>query len=371
MGKVQIIVGGQFGSEGKGMVAGHLASKFEDLTAMRVAGPNAGHTVLGRCPPGCNEVPVGEPDPAHAPESHPWKLQQIPVAAVTSTSARLLIGPGSEIHLPTLFREVDSLDAAGYRVSDRLVIDPGATMLEAAHVQQETAYGLVAKIGSTGKGVGAARAARLMREARLAIDEPAIDDWIAVPGFAQQVVHHGGNLQIEGTQGYGLGLHAGFYPHCTSSDCTAIDFMSMAGISPWSDAYLTDLEIWIVFRAYPIRVAGESGPLFKETTWGALNLPGEFTTVTGRERRVGAWDGALAGAAMSANGYPSSALHVAMTMVDQVWPHLKDHKNADAFSSHVWNWIHHHSVDLMQVPELIGTGPASVVELPVEGRPHP
>jgi adenylosuccinate synthase len=210
-----------------------------------------------------------------------------------------------------------------------------------------------------------------MREAKLALDEPALDDWIGTPGYAQDVVRYGGNLQIEGTQGFALGLHASHYPYCTSSDCTAIDFMSMAGISPWSDQHLTDLEIWVVFRAYPIRVAGESGSLHAETTWEALGLPREFTTVTGKVRRVGLWDGNLAQRAMIANGYPSSALHVALTMIDQVWSHLRDHKSADAFSSHVWNWLNHHAADLMQMPELIGTGPSSVVELLAEGRSHP
>jgi adenylosuccinate synthase len=283
-----------------------------------------------------------------------------------------LIAPGSEIHLPTLLREIDGLDSAGYNVSGRLAIDPEATMLESVHVQQETGPAdLVVKIGSTGKGVGAARAARLMREAKIANDEPALYDLIGAPGYAQQVVRHGGDIQIEGTQGFGLGLHSGSYPYCTSSDCTAVDFMSMAGISPWSDRYFTDLEIWVVFRAFPIRVAGNSGPLFNETTWESLQLPREYTTVTNRVRRVGYWDGNLAARAMTANGYPSSALHVALTMADQVWPHIRDHKNADAFSTHVWNWIQHHAADLRQMPELIGTGPASVVELPTEGRSHP
>lgn len=360
-GKLQIVVGGQFGSEGKGAIAAHLAAKFGFVTAVRVAGPNAGHTVIGRCPKDCDRSCVG----------HAWKLQQIPVAAVSNPSAKLIIAPGSEVHLPTLLNEIDSLDSAGYAVSDRLGIDPFATMLEAHHSQQEAAYDLTARVGSTGKGVGAARSDRVHRVARLAQEEPAIDDWIIAPGYIQDSLRHGNDVQIEGTQGYGLGQHAGFYPYCTSSDCTAIDFMAMAGVSPWTDEHLTDLEIWVVFRAYPIRVAGNSGPLFNETTWETLDLPVEYTTVTNRPRRVGHWDGNLAKQAMIANGYPSRAVHVALTMADHVWPHLAGATDPINFSTHVWNWIHHHAADTMVTPTLIGTGPSTVIELPHEGRAHP
>ena len=69
-GKLQVVVGGQFGSEAKGAVAAHLAAKEDDLFAVRVAGPNAGHTVIGN-------------------DGREWKLQQIPVAAVSNRYARL------------------------------------------------------------------------------------------------------------------------------------------------------------------------------------------------------------------------------------------------------------------------------------------
>src|SRR5262249_25087084 len=132
---------------------------------------------------------------------------------------------------------------------------------------------LVARIGSTGKGIGAARAARIMRTAPLVEDQK---QWPTMVGdIADHIrarLRHNGNIQIEGTQGYGLGLHAGYYPYCTSSDCTAMHFMAMAGCPPWL-VTPEELEVWVVFRTYPIRVAGNSGPLVRETTWEVVGQP--------------------------------------------------------------------------------------------------
>ena len=128
------------------------------------------------------------------------------------------------------------------------------------------------------------------------------------------------DIVIEGTQGFRLGLHAGYYPQCTSSDCRAIDFLAMAGIAPW-DAGITDFDVWVVVRAFPIRVAGNSGPMLDETTWQALGLPDEYTTVTQKVRRVGGWDDDLLLDAVEANGGPD-VVKVAYAMADQRWPEL-------------------------------------------------
>jgi len=132
----------------------------------------------------------------------------------------------------------------------------------------------------------------------------------------------GGTVIIEGTQGYGLGSHAGYYPHCTSSDCRAIDFLAMAGIPPWS-MFARNLEIVIVYRVHPIRIAGNSGPLKGETTWEKLGIPDEFTTVTKKVRRVGAWDADLAHRAFLANGGNSMAVRTALMFTDYQWPEMR------------------------------------------------
>jgi adenylosuccinate synthase len=152
--------------------------------------------------------------------------------------------------------------------------------------------------------------------------------------MAEWLSHDSSLIVIEGTQGYGLGLHAGYYPTCTSSDTRAIDFLAMAGINPWSPG-LEHVTVWLVARVFPIRVAGASGPLKGETTWEELGLPEERTTVTHKVRRVGDWDSDLIRKAVVANGgatfEPSHAfLHggyevvVALTMVDQLIPGVKN-----------------------------------------------
>jgi adenylosuccinate synthase len=94
----------------------------------------------------------------------------------------------------------------------------------------------------------------------------------------------------------------------------------MAGISPW-DSAVTEFEVWVVFRTRPIRVAGPSGPLPGETTWDALGLQPEYTTVTGNLRRVGAWDAERAAAAVRDNG-GAPVVRLAFTMLDQAFPEV-------------------------------------------------
>lgn len=288
MGKLVVVVGGQYGSEGKGAVTAWLAAQEEAPFCIRVAGPNAGHTVWD--------------------EGVEWKLRHVPVAAVSNRESLLALAAGSEIDVSVLESELQALDAAGYDVSSRFMVDGQATLIDPHHADQEQQ--LIGRIGSTGKGIGAARADRLWRTARLAGGRTN------VAHSARNALLVGRTVIVEGTQGYGLGLHAGHYPYCTSSDCRAIDFLAMAGLSPW-DMAVTAFEVWVVMRVYPIRVAGESGPMLGETSWENLGLAAERTTVTNKVRRVGVWDEDLARAACEANGGPPVA-RVALTMVDHI-----------------------------------------------------
>ena len=344
MGKLSVVVGGQFGSEAKGHVAAYLAGREHAAgrrsVGMRVAGPNAGHTVVDA-------------------QGQEWKLRTVPVAAVTDPDASLMLAAGSEIDIKVLYDEARALDEAGYNVSGRLLIDSAATLLTAGHVEAER--GMHERMGSTGKGIGAARAARIMRTAQ------TYGDGVGVAGvdtaeIARQALAAGMHLVIEGTQGYGLGLHTRYYPTCTSSDCRAIDFLSMAGISPWDDA-ITEFDVWVVLRTRPIRVAGPSGELKGETTWEQLGLPAERTTVTNKIRRVGEWDPQLAREAIAANG--KSRVRVCLTMVDQVIPIIKgarswgdlieeDQQALNEYLAQIEDQIDH-PIDL------VGTGPNTMI----------
>lgn len=295
MRQLTVVVGGQYGSEGKGAVVGHIAKHLTERDlVIRVGGPNAGHSVVDR-----------------TGKTH--RLRQIPAAAPMNDKVQLHIAAGSEIDPDVLYEEL----LANFEVTSRLTIDPSATLLTADHRMEEAAYRLTNRIGSTGKGIGAARSARVMREAQLWGDfAGAASVWGEITGTRDPF--NFGHIVIEGTQGYGLGLHTPHYPFTTSGDCTAVDFLAQAQISPWSQP-LDRMTVWVAVRPYPIRVAGNSGPLHGETTWGKLGLPEEFTTVTQKLRRVGTFDPALVAQAVKANG-SHPVVKIALMMADQMFP---------------------------------------------------
>lgn len=294
-----VVVGGQYGSEGKGAVAGYLSSQSPDLVAVRVAGPNAGHSAVDK-------------------DGRKWALRCLPVAAVTNPNARLVIAAGSEIDADVLKQEINELALGGHEVRSRLFIDAQATRIEHQHKERETA--LVESIGSTGKGIGAARSDRVMRKAQLWGGDFCASEYLAERS----------DVLVEAAQGYGLGLHAGDYPQCTSSDCSAIDALSMAGVSPWGFETMT---VFVVVRTFPIRVAGNSGPLLDETNWTDLHeasgghIKTEYTTVTKKERRVASFNPSQVKRAIRANGGPDrgglaagASVKVALTFLDYLVP---------------------------------------------------
>lgn len=354
MSRLQVVVGGQFGSEAKGACTAFLARKAVEnghTAVIRVAGPNAGHT-------------------AYDNQGRKWALRQIPVAAVVHDDVELYIGAGSEIDFDVLLDEITQLEGAGIPIRSRLTVDRQATMIDALHKDMEAQ--LIGAIGSTGKGIGAARAERLLRNADTA------GDWadqfeaagIVLADNTSHLFYHLSRMPeatvlIEGTQGYGLGLHAGHYPQVTSSNCRAIDFLGMAGIDP---SWFEDYQAWVVFRTYPIRVAGNSGPLKGETSWEELGFDPELTTVTQKVRRVGEWDPELARAAVIANG-GSSVVRVSLSMADYVVPDAEGFDTAAFLSadtrtvSDLYSLVSQVERDAGAQVCLIGTSPTTFIEL--------
>lgn len=340
MGKLVVVVGGFYGSEGKGAVTGWLAQQERDLLAIRVAGSNAGHTVIDK-------------------QGRTWKLRHTPVAAVTNPASRLALAAGSEIDQEVLKQEFDALEESGISVRDRLLVDSQATIVDPLHHKAES-HGLVQRIGSTGKGIGAARADRIMRQAKLYGGEDNV---------ASSAIRHltrGGTVIIEGTQGYGLGLHAGFYPYCTSSDCRAVDFCAMAGISPW-DRSVNAFEVWVVYRSHPIRVAGNSGPMLGETDWEEIGQAPERTTVTDKIRRVGQWDTDLAKAALRANGGPGPNTKVALTFLDYVVPSVHGATSWTQLPHDAWMYLNQRRSELGQKVAAVGTSPNTMISIEQAG----
>lgn len=270
---VSIVVGGQFGSEGKGKVARWFAKEKQVSTVVRVGGTNSGHTVIDA-------------------DGRPAVFRILPTAAIDK-EVNCVLPAGSYIDIDVLFREIQ---AAGIS-SEKIKIHPNAAIITEEQKQMERDSGLVDDIGSTGSGTGAAVSMRAMRDHRFvrAKDIGELSRFIFDTGeFLRQEISDGREVLIEGTQGFGLSnLHSQYYPKATSRDTSAAGFLSEAGLSPFDVAHII-----MVIRAYPIRVAGkESGPLPNELTWDDVTALAqkedpirEYTSVTNHLRRVGKFD---------------------------------------------------------------------------------
>lgn len=346
---ISIVCGAQFGSEGKGAVSAWLADQLDNPVCVRVGGPNAGHTVV-------------------APNGKTYKLQHIPTGIVWGNTC--YIAAGSEIDISILNYEVKLLEDDGFPVKDRLIIDESATVLLEKYSMAERGgvshgeAGLTKRIGSTGKGVGAARAARIWREAVTIRDTVVITDGSDYTVgdtriMLEDAIQHGESVLIEGTQGWGLGYHTKYYPFCTSGDCRAIDFLSQVGLSPWAYPGV-DLQVWLVARTYPIRVAGNSGPLLGEISWEAVGQPVEHTTVTKKPRRVGNWDPNLVREAISANG--GYGVNLVLTFLDYLYPKLKYETNWYKIQEMAGDYLEELGEDLGVPVAAVGTGPSCIVK---------
>lgn len=342
---VHIVVGGQYGSEAKGHVAWRVARDHHTHYMVRIGGPNAGHTVYDR-------------------QGNRFALRQIPVGAILP-DVHLVIAAGSEIDTDVLDTEISTLEQAGHDIRGRLLIDRNATIIEQIHKDTEQFGGMNSRLGSTAKGIGAARADKLMRKA-LTAEQAGLEvcDTQTVLGDADR---RNAGIVIEGTQGYGLGLSAGHYPYATSGNCRAIDFLSQAGLWPQSPP-----DVWIVYRTYPIRVAGNSGPMHSETTWEDLAaltsgyVQPERTTVTQKIRRVGVWDPDLARRSYLANS-GAGRTHLALMFADYWEPSIagtEDPPPADLDT--LWGSVRSASVDTTGAPdrwEYLGSGPTTIIDM--------
>jgi adenylosuccinate synthase len=280
---VTVVVGGQFGSEGKGKVAHFLAREEAAAAVIRVGGSNSGHTAVGA--------------------GGAMVLRQLPTAALLPETLCVL-GPGSYIDVPLLFSEIEEtgLDAT------RVMIDGNAVVIMDADRKAERDGGLREQIGSTCSGTGAAIQKRVGRtsDAYLARNNPALQPFLAdTTVLLRGLLDQGERLIVEGTQGFGLSLlHSQYYPKATSRDTSASAAISEAGLSP------RDVdEIVLVIRSFPIRVAGNSGPLGgAELSWidvaeagGSQEDLTELTSVTKLPRRVGRFEPELVRRAICVN----------------------------------------------------------------------
>lgn len=280
---VTVVVGGQFGSEGKGKVAKYLAETMGASVAVRCGGPNSGHTVIDK-------------------QGNPIIFKHLPTASILPDIICVLCA-GTYIDLDILREEIK---VAGLAES-RLLIDPNAVIITPEIKAREQASGLRTSIGSTASGTGEAVIERIRRKSLtlLAKDVPEVKPYLHnVRVFLREELEKNKRIIVEGTQGYGLSLfHSPYYPKVTSRDTSAAGFISEVGISP-----LDVDDVVMTIRAFPIRVAGDSGPLPNEICWekvteisGFSGKIEEFTSVTKKVRRVGLFDEAIVKEAIITN----------------------------------------------------------------------
>lgn len=228
---VDVIIGGQFGSEGKGQIAAYMAPEYEWL--VRVGGPNAGHKVYN--------------------EPNPDVFHIIPSGANKAKESKLIIGPGAVISEQTILEEIRKFEIEPHR----LFIDENATIISEADILYENEHD---KIGSTKQGVGAATANNIL--ARLRNDDSnkaknsnKLKNYICnAHSLFEEINSKKEKILIEGTQGTLLSLHHGYYPHVTSRDTTVSGCLAECGIGPQRVR-----KIVMVARRYPIRVQNPTG----------------------------------------------------------------------------------------------------------------
>ena len=327
-----VVIGTQWGDEGKGKVVDWLTDHAEGVVRFQ-GGHNAGHTLV-----------IGGQKTA---------LQLIP-SGIMRAGVACYIGNGVVLSVPDLLREIDKLEASGIEVANRLKVSEACPVILPYHTALDAAREAKrgdAKIGTTGKGIGPAyedkvarraiRVADLLNEKRFeeklrenldyhnyvlvnylkakAVDYqstfdaalasvPRIRPMVTDVSSALYAAHKAGaNLLFEGAQGSLLDVDHGTYPFVTSSNCVAGNAAAGSGVGPNMLHYILGIT-----KAYTTRVGSGPFPSELPTDQGIgkhlASVGHEFGTVTGRPRRCGWFDAALLRRSVQINGVSGMCL---------------------------------------------------------------
>jgi adenylosuccinate synthase len=324
MGKNVVVIGTQWGDEGKGKIVDWLSERAQGVVRFQ-GGHNAGHTLV-----------IGQ---------RKTVLRLIPSGVLHPTVA-VYIGNGVVLSPQALLQEIGELETAGLQVRNRLKISPACPLVLPYHVAidqaRESSMG-DGKIGTTGRGIGPAYEDKIARRALRVQDLCQPDRFIAkleklaeyhnflltqyykrdplpfaqvrdemltlAPQIAPMVADvadllhearlRGDSLLFEGAQGSMLDIDHGTYPFVTSSNCLAGNVFAGSGIGPDMVDYVLGIA-----KAYTTRVG--TGPFPTELTddigAGLAKRGNEFGSVTGRPRRCGWLDLAQLKRSLQLNG---------------------------------------------------------------------
>lgn len=321
---VMVVVGGQFGDEGKGKIVSYLGLRDHFTAAVRAGvGPNAGHTVVS--------------------SGKTLRLRLLP-SAVVNEKVRLMIGAGVLVNPSVLLSEISETGC-----ESRVLVDAQCAIIEDSHIELDKSAHLKEKIGTTGTGTGPANADRVMRRVKVARDVPSLSKYIGDIYYeVHKILDAGEHVLAEGTQGTFLSLYHGTYPYVTSKDVSASAVCSDIGIGPRE---VTDVVV--VFKSYVTRV-GE-GPLDGELSQEEAAKRGwrEVATVTGRVRRAAPFDFEKARKAARLNG----ATQIALTKLDILYPSCKGAKEMSTLPVEAKKFIEDVESSTGAPVSLIGTGP--------------
>lgn len=307
MGRVDVLLGLQWGDEGKGKIVDVLTPRY-DMVARFQGGPNAGHTLEF----------AGEK----------YVLRSVPSGIFQGDKINI-IGNGVVLD-PVLFREeVESLLSSGHPLKDRLVISRKAHLILPTHrlldAAGEKALG-AQKVGTTGKGIGPTYTDKVSRHGvrvgdiegdfessykrakerhlgmlqGMGVEVPDLTqaeaDFFAAVEYLRQfrfvdsefvinnTLKSGKNILAEGAQGSMLDIDFGSYPFVTSSNTICAGSCVGMGVSPRAIG-----DVYGIFKAYCTRVGAGPFPteLFDEDGRQMAERGREFGAVTGRPRRCG------------------------------------------------------------------------------------
>ncbi len=324
MSKNVVVVGAQWGDEGKGKIVDWLTDHAQGVVRFQ-GGHNAGHTLV-----------IG---------GRKTVLHLIP-SGILRGQVACYIGNGVVLSPQALFEEIDTLEKMGVNVATRLAISEACPVIMPHHVAldraREAAKG-AGKIGTTGRGIGPAyedkiarrgiRVQDLLHPERFAaklrevldfhnfvlknylkadtVDfQQSLDQTLAyaerirplvadVPRLLFEATQAGKNLLFEGAQGTLLDIDHGTYPYVTSSNCVAGAAAAGAGIGPQNLHYVLGIT-----KAYTTRVGAGPFPteLHDERGNYLATRGNEVGATTGRPRRCGWFDGAALKRAIQING---------------------------------------------------------------------
>lgn len=248
-GRIDIVVGGQFGDEGKGQICAHLVNLKKYDFSVRVGGSNAEHRFKDL-------------------DNKTHVARVLPVAAWIDPNIEIYLGAGHVIKVGSFLVEKTVLDEYwGTDQSPRIHIDPQAGVISPGHCTTGTKNW---HRGTTRQGVGASVAHKVLRDGKyiLAKDYHHLKPYIngRVNEHVQLMLETGKSGILEGNQGALLALNHGYYPWNTSKDVTPSGLIAELGIAMhWVE------DIFGVYRCVPMRVPGQSGPSEgKEMSWEDL-----------------------------------------------------------------------------------------------------